>query len=114
MHESLQGATFHVEHGIPRARGGKTISQNLAWACPACNLGKSDRMEAPDPETGHVVSLFSPRKDVWSEHFRWEGYEITPRTPIGRATVALLDLNRARRVLIRRAEELFGLFPPRV
>jgi len=32
-------------------------------------------------------------------------------TPTGRATVALLYLNHPRRLLIRQAEELFGLFP---
>lgn len=34
LHQSLQGATFHVEHIIPRSRGGTSQLDNLAWACP--------------------------------------------------------------------------------
>lgn len=113
MHESLQGATFHVEHVAPRSRGGKTVVENLAWACPGCNLAKADRVEAVDPETGRATPLFNPRKDIWSEHFRWEDHAIMARTPVGRTTVVALDLNRPRRVLIRKVEQLFGLFPPR-
>jgi hypothetical protein len=112
MHQSLQGATFHVEHVIPRSRGGATVLDNLAWACPGCNLGKSDRVEASDPQTGRAAPLFHPRTERWEDHFRWAGHEIVALTPVGRATLSALDLNRPRRRLIRRAEELFGLFPP--
>lgn len=33
-------------------------------------------------------------------------------TLIGRATIAMLNLNHSRRVRIREAEEWFELFPP--
>jgi hypothetical protein len=113
MSQALQGATFHIEHIVPSSRGGITELANLAWACPSCNLHKSDRVEALDPETGSIVRLFHPRRDNWQDHFRWEGHEIMGRTAIGRAAVLVLDLNHPRRILIRKAEELFGLFPPR-
>lgn len=74
-------------------------------------MQKADRIEAQDPDSGALVPLFNPRKDRWSEHFRFEGYRLIGQTPVGRATVALLDLNHPRRILIRQAEELFGLFP---
>lgn len=64
MHQSLQGATFHVEHIIPRSRGGSTQFDNLAWACPSCNLHKSNRTEIMDPNTGILVPLFHPRTDT--------------------------------------------------
>ena len=112
MHQALQGATFHLEHIVPRSRGGKSAFSNLAWACPACNLHKADRTEAADPHTGKVVPLFNPRKHQWADHYRWQNYQIVPLTPTSRATVAALDLNHPRRVQIRRAEELFALFPP--
>lgn len=112
MHQALQGATFHVEHVIPRSRGGETDLDNLAWACPGCNLHKADRVEAPDPQTGEVVSLFNPRVDRWGDHFRWESYRIAPLTPTGRATAAAFDLNHPRRIRIRQAEQMFDLFPP--
>jgi hypothetical protein len=81
-------------------------------ACPGRNLGKADRTEAPDPQSGDLTPLFNPRRDAWSDHFEWGGYEVVPRSPVGRATLAALDLNRSRRIQIRCAEELFGLFPP--
>jgi hypothetical protein len=113
MHQSLQGATFHVEHIVPRSRGGATEPNNLAWACPGCNLRKSDRTEGRDPLTRATVALFNPRTDNWSDHFCWEGYRLLGRTHVGRATVHLLQLNDSRRVRIRQTEELFGLFSPR-
>jgi hypothetical protein len=112
MHQSLQGATFHVEHIIPGSRGGSDAPENLALACPSCNLHKSDRIEAPDPDSGATVPLFNPRTDRWSEHFCWDGYRILGLTLTGRATVVALDWNHPRRLLIRHAEELLELFPP--
>jgi HNH endonuclease len=112
MHQALQGATFHVEHIIPQSRGGHTQLDNLAWACPSCNLHKSNRVENIDPETTELVPLFNPRIDNWNAHFRWDGYRVVGQTPIGRATVTVLDLNHPRRIQIRTAEAVFALFPP--
>jgi hypothetical protein len=112
MHQSLQGATFHIEHIVPRVAGGADEPGNLAVACPSCNLGKSSRTSAPDPDTGRSVALFHPRADRWADHFRWAGHRVEPLTATGRATAAALDLNDPRRVRIREAEEAFGLFPP--
>jgi HNH endonuclease len=112
LHQSLQGATFHVEHVIPRSRGGHSQLDNLAWACPSCNLHKANCIDAVDPDTGNKVPLFNPRLDHWDEHFRWDGYRFVGQTPIGEATVAALQFNHPRRLQIRQAEKLFDLFPP--
>jgi HNH endonuclease len=112
MHQSLQGATFHLEHIVPKSHGGTTQLDNLAWACPACNLRKSDRMDALDPDSGLSVSLFHPRAHSWHEHFAWDDYQIIGLTGTGRVTIAALDLNHDRRIKIRQAEQMFGLFPP--
>ncbi len=112
MHQSLQGATFHVEHIVPASRGGPTSLENLAWCCPSCNLHKSDRVRAIDPDTDQPAPLFHPRQDDWNAHFAWVDYRLTGRTATGRATIAALKLNAERRLLIRRAEEMFKLFPP--
>jgi hypothetical protein len=111
MHQALQGATFHVEHIMPKSRGGNSNFDNLAWCCPSCNLHKSDRIEALDPQSGMMVPLFNPRRSSWSEHHRWEGHQLVGQTDVGRATVLALDLNHTRRILIRRAEERFAMFP---
>ncbi|MCE9547901.1 MAG: HNH endonuclease [Planctomycetia bacterium] len=112
MHQSLQGATFHVEHVVPRAKDGPSTAENLAWSCPGCNLHKSDRTMVVDPQTGSGVPLFNPRNDIWQEHFSIRDFEIVGLTEIGRAAVVSLDFNHARRIQIRKAETLFGLFPP--
>lgn len=113
MHESLQGATFHVEHIIPKSKGGESTLENLALACPGCNLRKADRTTAVDPLTGEQVLLFHPIRQRWSEHFRFKGYEMEGYTAVGRAAVAMLDLNQIRRQRIRQVEEAFGLYPPK-
>jgi len=112
MHQSLQGATFHIEHTLPASRGGADDLDNLALACPNCNLHKADRIETADPDSNVEVRLFNPRIDCWLEHFRWDGYRIIGLTAIGRGTIFALQFNHPRRLLIRQAEELFGMFPP--
>lgn len=111
MHQSLQGASFHLEHIVPTSLGGTDVLDNLAWACPGCNLKKSNRITAVDPDTKAEVRLFHPRLDHWEEHLAWQGYLLIGLTPIGRALIVAFDLNHERRCRIRQAEELFGLFP---
>jgi hypothetical protein len=113
MHQSLQGATFHIEHITPQSAGGTDDTENLALACPSCNLAKSNRTQVSDPETQQIVPLFNPREARWSDHFLWgEDWQIIGLTAIGRATIVALSLNHPRRLLIREAEEWFNLFPP--
>jgi hypothetical protein len=112
MHQSLQGATVHLEHIQPISKDGSTTLDNLAWCCPSCNLHKSDRTVAADPDTQEYVPLFHPRQMVWQDHFEWDGYTHHGRTPTGPATIVVFQINNPRRVRIREAEERFGLIPP--
>lgn len=112
MHQSLQGATFHIEHVVPSSAGGSDDLTNLCLACPSCNLHKSNRVSVADPDTGQGMPLFNPRIMAWDDHFAWDSTQVVGRTPVGRATAAALDLNSHRRLLIREAESLFQLFPP--
>jgi hypothetical protein len=113
MHQDLQGAVFHVEHIVPRSVGGSDELDNLAWACPGCNLTKATRVTALDPVSGQEVRFFHPRQDQWDEHVAWQGYQLVGLTPTGRVLVATLNLNHERRVRIRQVEARFGLFPPK-
>jgi HNH endonuclease len=88
---------------IPRQHGGGDEADNLALACPDCNLRKGPNLTGIDPETGEVVLLYHPRRDVWSEHFAREGSAIVGATAIGRTTVSLLQMNDPER---RRVREL--------
>src|SRR5438094_86884 len=69
-------------------------------------------LTADDPETGADIGLFSPRRDTFYEHFRWNGVVLVGLTPKGRATVAALAMNRARVLEIRHEGSLAGRHPP--
>jgi hypothetical protein len=112
MHESFQGATFHIEHIIPQCKGGGSHLENLVLACPGCNLRKAGRITAMDLGTGERVGLFHPILQLWSEHFRLNGCQGELLTAMGRATVEALNLNHTRRQRIREVEKAFGLYPP--
>lgn len=112
--EEIIGMPMDLEHLIPQSIDGPTEEANLWLACSRCNVYKSDRIVATDPETGEVVPLFDPRRQSWGEHFRWseQGDEIIGLTEIGRATVAALQLNRELLVKARRLWISVGWHPP--
>jgi hypothetical protein len=108
-------ARLEVEHIIPVAQGGTDEESNLWLSCPLCNRYKGDRTGATDPETGATVPLFHPRRQRWSDHFRWsaDGLRILGLTPTGRATVAALHLDDDQDALIVRSYwVLAGWHPP--
>jgi hypothetical protein len=86
--------------------------ENLVLACPGCNLHKASRITAIDPATGESVQLFHPILQRWSEHFRFNRYQMEGLTAVGRTTIEVLNLNHSRRQRIREVEEAFGLYPP--
>jgi hypothetical protein len=106
--------SFHIEHHIPISRGGANTVENLTLACPQCNLHKATKTEAIDPVSGQVVSLFNPRQMNWSDHFTWsnDSTHMIGITPIGRATVELLQTNRENLVNLRRVLWQLKLHPP--
>lgn len=66
-----------------------------------------------DPETRDDVPIYNPRRDVWSEHFHWDGIRLVGTTATGRATVSALDLNRPVILAIRALERALGRHPAR-
>lgn len=95
---------FTCDHILPRSQGGLTTADNLALACFSCNQHKSARLSAIDSVSGATVRLFHPRLQQWQEHFVWEEACTAMRglTPVGRATVEALQLNRSGLVNLRR------------
>lgn len=97
--EALANFPFFIEHIIPRSVAPELIdnADNLALACPPCNLHKADRTRAEDPDTGAICRLFHPRDDQWTAHFAWvaDGLTLSGLTPTGRATVRAFQLNSA-------------------
>ena len=94
-------AAFHVEHVIARQHGGSDDGENRCWSCHRCNLHKGPNLSGLDPLTGKIVRLFDPRRQSWKRHFDWYGPVIVGRTQIGRATVAVLDMNEPQRIELR-------------
>ncbi|HMC65123.1 MAG TPA: HNH endonuclease signature motif containing protein [Gemmataceae bacterium] len=110
--EAIFNFPFEVEHIVPPGLGGLDDASNWALACRCCNLFKSDHREGTDPESQANVRLFHPRSDDWSGHFDLllDTGEITGRTPVGRATIARLQMNSAAQLSARQHWIRLGLF----
>jgi 5-methylcytosine-specific restriction endonuclease McrA len=108
--------SFSIDHIKPREQQGVTALENLALACLGCNQYKGKRTSALDPVTNQVVPLFHPRQNRWEDHFGWSDdfTQMIGLTPIGRATVDALRLNRAALVNLRRVLYDIGEHPPKV
>jgi HNH endonuclease len=103
--------SFPIDHIISRQHGGHTALANLALACLHCNSHKGPNVGGLDPKTGKLRRLFHPRRQKWTRHFRWIGPLLVGRTAVGRATVAVLDMNDPDLVAVRQALIDEGRFP---
>ena len=106
-----------IDHVIPQSEQGKNDETNLSLACLWCNSRKWTQTKATDPKTGRQVSLFHPRQQEWSDHFRWSADDPTRLegiTATGRATILALQMNSRRAVQIRRWLMIVGRHPPNV
>ncbi|PDW00550.1 HNH endonuclease [Candidatus Viridilinea mediisalina] len=112
--ERFTGSLLSIEHIQPIAAGGSTDRLNLWRSCRECNERKGAQHTALDPDTGERVALYNPRTQRWGDHFLWsnDGFFIIGVTPIGRATVLALDLNRPHQVIARRHWTIVGWHPP--
>jgi hypothetical protein len=104
--------THEIDHIIAIKHQGPTLASNLALACFACNNHKGTNIAGIDPLTGAIVRLFHPRRHKWSRHFSWNGADLIGQTAIGRATIAVLEINLPYRVSLRQALIEEGEFPP--
>ena len=114
--EDLTVAIFELEHIVPRSAGGETVFQNLCLACPTCNRYKSDLTLARDPTTETEIRLFHPQQDQWLDHFSWndDATLILGLTPVGRATIEALKMNRPQMIRVRRMWVAMNEHPPDV
>jgi len=106
---------MEVDHIVPQAAGGASDLGNLCLTCIGCNGFKLAYQTGTDPDTGQEAPLFHPRNQRWDEHFGWstDGAYVLGLTPIGRATVMRLRMNRERLVEARRLWTEAGWHPPR-
>lgn len=96
--ETVSFAKHQIDHIIAEKHGGQTVEENLALSCAICNKHKGSDIASIDNETGSIVPLFNPRKDVCSEHFKIENGVFIGVTPNARATIRLLQINNAARI----------------
>jgi len=112
---SFSPDTFPFDHIMPISLGGTSTPENLALADGGCNGHKYNKTHHYDPLTNQLQPLFNPRFDEWKVHFQWSEDEtlIIGITPIGRATVELLQVNRESNMNLRRLLISVGLHPPK-
>jgi 5-methylcytosine-specific restriction endonuclease McrA len=106
--------SFHIEHHVPLSREGTNTAENLTLACPQCNLHKATKIDAIDPVSEQLVKIFNPRQMIWGDHFTWsdDTIQMLGTTPIGRATIALLQTNRENMLNLRWVLRQQGFHPP--
>jgi hypothetical protein len=108
-----QGAVFHVNHIMPRSRGGMTDESNLALQCPWCSLHKADKTLVKGPSGTDRVPLFHPLTQEWDEHFALTAAgPLHGKTPTGSATIAALRMNDPLPHVARSLQIRNGLLTP--
>jgi hypothetical protein len=104
---------FQIDHIRAQKHGGRTAEANLALSCLPCNAYKGPNVAGHDSDTDQLVRLFNPRTDAWSDHFEWNGPTLVGRTPIGRTTIAVLNINAPERAEHRRLLVEAGILVPK-
>jgi hypothetical protein len=109
--QKVTGQAMHIEHINPN---GDDYPDNLCLSCSTCNLSKAKATSAIDPETSVTETLFNPRTQRWADHFAWidNGERLLGKTPVARATIERLGMNRERIVIARRVWIRAGDHPP--
>ena len=112
--QRVSSSPLCVEHIIPRVHGGADDLTNFGLACAGCNGSKGIALTGRDPATERFMRLYHPRRDRWREHFAWsdDSTLLIGLSPIGRATIERLRLNRSGVVELRIALLATGKHPP--
>lgn len=111
IHEDDAFFGCEVDHIVSLKHSGPTKAENLVYACSFCNRNKGSDIASVLGAGGELVRFFTPRIDVWSEHFRLDGILIEPLTSIGEATARILKFNEIERVLERQTLIAIGRYP---
>lgn len=112
MPQEFDDTPFEIDHIIARKHDGPTVLSNLALSCFFCNSFKDSDIAGRDWKTRKLIPLFNPRRHKWERHFRWDGAVLIGRSPVGRVTVFVLNINDPFRVELRQGLIAERLFPP--
>ncbi len=102
-----------MDHTTPRSLQGSDDLDNLALACHRCNERRNNLITAIDPQGKVQVSIFNPRKDIWSEHCCWsrDGIQIIGRTAMGRVQLANIHPKNLDHPIFDPILSITGIFP---
>lgn len=106
MHEK-----FHTDHFVPKTLDPARINDyyNLVWACPQCNLSKSDKWPTKDKGISNdgTKGFVDPADKQFDEHVKRneEGY-VVGITPVGKSICSMLHLDVRRTDLYWKIDRL--------
>jgi HNH endonuclease len=110
MHQDFSIYSHEIDHVVATKHGGQSTVDNLVIACLPCNRHKGSDLTSIDPITGVITTLFNPRTQIWSDHFKLEGGLVLGLISIGRTTIFLLQMNEVSRLQLRQALVDQGLY----
>lgn len=99
--EDISAYSHQVEHVIAIKHDGPSTLDNLAWACFQCNNNKGSDIASYDKETNTLAPLYNPRQDRWDDHFTLDNAVMVGKTPIGRVTIRILQMNHPDQIETR-------------
>lgn len=102
INEKYTVKRHEVDHVYAEKHGGLTEPDNLCFSCLICNRFKGSDLCSLDPETNEISALFHPRRDIWDDHFKLQDTMIVGKTPKGRVTIKILQMNTPERLAERR------------
>lgn len=105
---------FHVDHFVPQKidKGRKSDYTNFVWACPKCNVCKSDKWPTEDKTIAHtdMLGFVDPASPEFDEHlFRDESGFIVGRTPLGEQMCQLLNFHLRKTDLFWKLSRLYDM-----
>lgn len=108
--QAASNIPFEIDHIVSRKHHGRTVAGNLALACWYCNSFKGSYLTGIDSTTRKITRLFHPRHHKWTYHFCYDGPVLIGRTPIGRTTIRVLQINCEEALTLRESLMAEGLF----
>jgi hypothetical protein len=101
--EGVNTFSHQVDHIIPENHTGTSEFHNLAWSCLRCNSTKGSEIASYDVVNKQLIPLYNPRIQNWDEHFEMKAdASIEGKTPVGRVTVRILQMNHLKQLKTRR------------
>lgn len=91
VNETDTGGLLTLDHFHPQSKGGSDNPENLIYCCNRCNSYKYNYF----PSSNKEPSIWNPTQSPRDQHFfELDNGQLKALTPVGKATIDLLRLNR--------------------